>query len=346
MTMPSNYLKKFMHLHSKTNNLVLQNIARLHDLERKSSSQQDLLDQLHPWKAPILLKFNNQPTFLFLLFATCQFLFFLLLINQWWGQFFFLCSTICFAFAYIYYESSQPIQQIIQQLERFTIQHKYQIYENRAPAFFTRNLHSVLLISQLKQKFPLFNQGNLSNEIPFFASTIWENQQGEKHHLLLFHYRFVNEINTQNNKSIKLKINEKAHDLWGVFIFDFDSPLCTLACSTTAKKFPYPYHLSWQTSDIQTNQRIKFYGLDQIEMVKTLNPVFTLKIAHFFAQREGDLLINTEHKMLCFLSSVPLMQIQSKYTLIHDIPALRGHLRTLRLHNLEKLKNDLLQLID
>ena len=57
--MPINRVKHSLHLQAKTNRRVSHNIARLWEIGAQAHSQQDILDALHPWQAPIRLKFSN-----------------------------------------------------------------------------------------------------------------------------------------------------------------------------------------------------------------------------------------------------------------------------------------------
>lgn len=57
--MPIDTIKHSIHIRRKKNKIVFDNIDRLWDIGRGADSVQDILDRLHPWNAPITLKFEN-----------------------------------------------------------------------------------------------------------------------------------------------------------------------------------------------------------------------------------------------------------------------------------------------
>ena len=57
--MPIDTIKHSIHIRRKKNKVVFDNIDRLWDIGRGADSAQDILDRLHPWNAPITLKFDN-----------------------------------------------------------------------------------------------------------------------------------------------------------------------------------------------------------------------------------------------------------------------------------------------
>ena len=82
-----------------------------------------------------------------------------------------------------------------------------------------------------------------------------------------------------------------------------------------------------------------------MQTAKLLSPGFVLRLADFFAQRQGDLLFHPENRMLCYLGPRDLFQVSSKHRHINDISTLRGHLRTFKLRQLEQLQHDLVQFL-
>ena len=80
------------------------------------------------------------------------------------------------------------------------------------------------------------------------------------------------------------------------------------------EKFYYPYSFPWHSSDIQINQKLKFFGSDQMQMqmAKLLSPAFVLRTADFFRSREGDLLFHPEKNILCYISPQNLFEISRK----------------------------------
>lgn len=63
--MPLDTVQHSIHIRRKKNERVFQNIARLWEIGRQAQTQQDLLNDLHPWNAPIVLKFENVLPLLF-----------------------------------------------------------------------------------------------------------------------------------------------------------------------------------------------------------------------------------------------------------------------------------------
>ena len=57
--MPLDAVKHSIHIRRKKNERVFNNIARLWEIARQAQTHQDILDALHPWNAPIVLKFEN-----------------------------------------------------------------------------------------------------------------------------------------------------------------------------------------------------------------------------------------------------------------------------------------------
>ena len=136
-----------------------------------------------------------------------------------------------------------------------------------------------------------------------------------------------------------VKVKEVHKDLWGVFVFDVE--IQGLAITTARKNFYYPYSFPWHTSDIQTNEKLNIFGSDEMQTAKLLSPAFVLKLADFFAQRQGDLMFHPTSHTLCFLGPADLFKISTQAKKIQDISVLRGHLRTFKLPYLESLQRDL-----
>jgi hypothetical protein len=341
--MPIDSVQRSIHIRRRKNNIVFQNIDRLAALSLQAKTHQDILDGLHPWNAPIKLRFDNQlPVLLGLMgLACCALIFFQA--DSIWLQCGFFAGLMMLFWAWISYEHDKPIKQVIEQLETSVIEQKYQLKYFGQPQHIDLPLQPALLMAKLKQMFPLFDQGDYANEIPLYASSIWEDDNGQKHSVLLFQYRYVNEIKMRDKdgKETQVKLVEKFQ--WGVFVFEVD--LYGLALSSTGRNFYYPYSFPWQTSDILLNQKIKIFGSNQIDMVKQLSPSMVLRFADFFDKQHGNLLFHPEKNCLCFLGMKDLFQIQSKKNKIEDISTLRGHLRTFKLAHLERLKTDLLQFL-
>ena len=338
--MPIDSVKHSFHIRRKKNDVVFRNIARLWELGRSAHDHQALLDGLHPWNAPINLKFENVLAW----FQGCIGLIFLLPVwitpTNIWAQLSFILGLVIMAWAYFSYEQDDPIEEVIDFLEQQSIAKKYQLAFDRQPHHISVPFNSIHFIAHLKQLFPVFEQGSVSNKITRYASTVWQDENDQAHQVMLFQYHYVNEIRVRDKNGDEHQVKEIHKDLWGVFVFDINTQ--GLAVSTSNKKFYYPYSYPWHSSDIQINQHLKFYGSDEMETAKLMTPAFVLRLADFFKNREGDLLFHPESKMLCYIGPHDLFKISSKTNVIQDISALRGHLRTFKLIELENLQRDLL----
>ena len=341
--MPIDTVRHSIHIRRKKNQVVFHNIARLWDIGRQAQSHQQILDGLHPWNAPVTLKFENTLPWLLAITGSIFMLAILIQPSSIWAQTSLFCGVLMVFWAYISYEDDDPIEEVIDYLEQQTIAQKYQLAYHRQPQHISVPLNPVLFIAHLKRLFPVFEQGSVSNDFPLYASTVWTDEENKDHQVLVFQYHFVNEVRMTDKDGNQVKVQEIHRDLWGVFVFGLDMP--GLAISTASKSFSHPYSFAWHTSDIQTNQRLKFYGTDEMQMAKTLTPAMVLRLSDFFEYRSGDLLFHPESDVLCYLGPHDLFKISSKAQNIQDISSLRGHLRTFKLPYLEHLKSDLLELL-
>ncbi|MCL6231797.1 hypothetical protein [Acinetobacter amyesii] len=341
--MPIDSVKHSIHIRRKKNAVVFQNIARLWDIGRNTKTHQELLDGLHPWNAPITLKFENLLPLALAALGIGFMLFIVIQPDHGWAQLCFAAGLAMVFWAYISYEKDDPLEDVIAFLETECIARKYQLAFNRQPQYISMPLNNLQFIGNLKRMFPVFKLGSLSNDIQTFASTVWEDENQQQYQVMVFHYHYVNELKVRDKDGDEVTVKEIHKDLWGVFVFDIG--IHGLAVSTTGKNFGYPYSFPWHSSDIQTNQKLKFYGENQMEIAKLLSPGFVLRLADFFQNREGDLLFHPSHRIMCYLGSTDLFKVSSKAKRIQDVSALRGHLRTFKLNALENLKNDLTQFL-
>ncbi len=341
--MPLDTVKHSIHIRRKKNERVFNNVARLWNITRKAQTHQDILDSLHPWNAPIVLKFENV---LPLLLAAAG-LFFILLIfinpGNIWIQISLISGFFMIFWAYISYEESKPVDEVIEYLEQQTIAKKYNLAFQQQPQHLSVPMQPVLFIAHLKRLFPVFNQGSISNDFRYYASTQWTDDEGKQHQVMVFQYHYVNEIRMRNKDGNEVQVKEVHKDLWGVFVFDVE--VQGLAVTTANKDFYYPYSFPWHTSDIQINQKLNIFGSDEMQMAKQLTPAFVLRLDEFFAQRQGDLIFHPDSHILCFLGPADLFHISTRAKNIQDISALRGHLRTFKLPYLESLQRDLTQFL-
>lgn len=117
--MPVETVKYTLRIHRKINRQVLDNIARLWQVGQQAKTYQDILDGLHPWGDHPGLKFNNVLPFILLVIASGFTLFGIFFIQH--GLIAGLSFLTAFAlglFAYLCYESDQPLTEVIQFLEQ------------------------------------------------------------------------------------------------------------------------------------------------------------------------------------------------------------------------------------
>lgn len=340
--MPIDTVQEALHIRRKKNAQVFRNIARLWDIGQKSQSDQELLDALHPWREDHGLRFFNVLPYLLAITSMSTLIFGYFLhphIQFIWS---FLGAFLTGFLAYLLYEPKEPLTQVINYLEQRMTVLRYGLQFQQLPTYLPIQAQPLLVMSRLKQYFPLFNRGTESNEITQYASTTWHDGVTE-HQVLIFQYHYVSEmpIFQENNKK---KIVKEIHkDLWGTFIFQM--PALGVAVSNQRSRFFAPYTSSWQSSDILINQKLKIFGLDQHQLAKEVGPSMTLKLHDFFEHFTGDLIYHHEEQILCYVGEENLFQTASKRSEIHDIPALRGHLRTMTMPQYQKFQQLMLNLI-
>ena len=340
--MPIDTIQEALHIRRKKNAQVFRNIARLWEIGQKSHNDQELLDALHPWREDHGLRFFNVLPYLLAITSISTLIFGYFLhphIQFIWS---FLGAFLTGFLAYLLYEPKEPLTQVINYLEQRMTVLRYGLQFQQLPAYLPIQAQPLLVMSRLKQYFPLFNRGTESNEITQYASTTWHDGITE-HQVLLFQYHYISEmpIFQENNKK---KIVKEIHkDLWGVFIFQI--PALGVAVSNQRSRFFAPYTNSWQSSDILINQKLKIFGLDQHQLAKEVGPSMTLKLHDFFEHFSGDLIYHHEEQILCYLGEQNLFQTASKRSEIHNISALRGHLRTMTMPQYQKFQQLMLNLI-
>jgi hypothetical protein len=339
--MPVETVKLNLHIRRKKNKVVFDNLARLGNLVLTAKSHQDLLDGLHPWHAPLSLKFNNTLPYALGLVGIFWCLLLFISPSHIYLQMMFLAGLCMVFWAWISCEKSSTVELMVAELESKAIQFKYDLHFSSPPLHLGIHLQPAFLQSKLKQLFPLFNLGTIANDFPRYASCQWSDEQGKQHSVLIFEYRYVTEmtIRDKNGKDVSIKEIEKK--LWGAFVFDIQS-LNGIAATTSRRHFPKPYQIKWQSSDILTNQKLNIYGTDTLSLAKQLKPTQILKLNDFFNQREGNLMFHPHDNIMCYLGSQNLFHATgAKNKKIQDISTLRGHLRTLKLLHLEQLQKDL-----
>ncbi|AVZ86396.1 hypothetical protein [Acinetobacter sp. WCHA45] len=341
--MPIDTVEQALHIRRKKNAQVFRNIARLWDIGQKSDSDQDLLDALHPWRDDHSLCFFNVLPFILGIVSICTLVFGYFFHPHIQYIFSLLAAFLTGFLAYLLYEPKEPLTQVITYLEQRMTVLRYGLQFQQLPAYLPIQAQPLLVISRLKQFFPLFNRGTESNEITQYASTTWHDGTTE-HQVLLFQYHYVSELPIFQEENSNQKIAKEIHkDLWGAFIFQM--PASGIAVSNKRSRFFEPYTSSWQSSDILINQELNIFGVDQHQLAKEISPSLTLKLHDFFQHFTGDLIYHHEEQILCYLGEQNLFQTASKRSEIHDISALRGHLRTMTMPQYQKFQQLMLNLI-
>lgn len=340
--MPIDTVQEALHIRRKKNAQVFRNIARLWEIGQKSHNDQELLDALHPWREDHGLRFFNVLPYLLAITSISTLIFGYFLhphIQFIWS---FLGAFLTGFLAYLLYEPKEPLTQVINYLEQRMTVLRYGLQFQQLPAYLPNQAQPLLVMSRLKQYFPLFNLGTESNEITQYASTTWHDGITE-HQVLLFQYHYISEMPIFQENNEKKIVKEIHKDLWGAFIFQI--PALGVAVSNQRSRFFAPYTSSWQSSDILINQKLKIFGLDQHQLAKEVGPSMTLKLHDFFEHFSGDLIYHHEEQILCYLGEQNLFQTASKRSEIHNISALRGHLRTMTMPQYQKFQQLMLNLI-
>ena len=340
--MPIDTVQEALHIRRKKNAQVFRNIARLWEIGQKSHNDQELLDALHPWREDHGLRFFNVLPYLLAITSISTLIFGYFLhphIQFIWS---FLGAFLTGFLAYLLYEPKEPLTQVINYLEQRMTVLRYGLLFQQLPAYLPIQAQPLLVMSRLKQYFPLFNRGTESNEITQYASTTWHDGITE-HQVLLFQYHYISEMPIFQENNEKKIVKEIHKDLWGAFIFQM--PALGVAVSNQRSRFFAPYTSSWQSSDILINQKLKIFGLDQHQLAKEVGPSMTLKLHDFFQHFTGDLIYHHEEQILCYVGEQNLFQTASKRSEIHDISALRGHLRTMTMPQYQKFQQLMLNLI-
>ena len=341
--MPIDTVEQALHIRRKKNAQVFRNIARLWEVGQKSHSDQDLLDALHPWRDDHSLRFFNVLPYLLGIVSVCTLVFGYFLHPHVQYIFSLFAAFLTGFLAYLLYEPEEPLTQVITYLEQRMTVLRYGLQFQQLPAYLPIQAQPLLVISKLKQFFPLFNRGTESNEITQYASTTWHDGTTE-HQVLLFQYHYVNELPIFQEENSNQKIAKEIHkDLWGAFIFQI--PISGIAVSNKRSRFFEPYTSSWQSSDILINQELNIFGLDQHQLAKEISPSLTLKLNDFFQHFTGDLIYHHQEQILCYVGAQNLFQTASKRSDIDDISALRGHLRTMTMPQYHKFQQLMLNLI-
>ena len=168
--MPVDSVKRSIHIRRRKNEVIFRNIARLWDLGRSAQSHQEILDGLHPWNAPISLRFENLLPRLLAVAGVLTALPVFFQAAHFWAQLCLLAGLLMIFWAYISYENDDPVQEVIAFLEKESIAKKYQLAFGRQPQHLSIPLNPLHFAAHLKRLFPVFNQGSLSNDISNYAT--------------------------------------------------------------------------------------------------------------------------------------------------------------------------------
>ncbi|EZQ11592.1 hypothetical protein [Acinetobacter sp. Ver3] len=343
--MPIDSVQQLLHLRTRKNKQIMASVDRLWALGRSAQHSDDILQGLHPWGSNTQLFFHNGiPKFLVTL-AIIFIVFSLFPIFDTLKWMAYSSAAILILIAYIIYEPNKPIHEVIAFLEERMIGFKFGIEAYSTPSHLGTNRHNTLIISQLRQKFPLFNQGNHANDILKFASTTWKNAQNQDFPVMLFHYRFIDEVNLPEQNKTPQKLKKIERHRWGVFVFDI-SPL-GLATTSRKKGFTTPYTERWESSDLELRKKVQIYGTDRLQLAKIMTPSTTLKLIKFYRIHQGDLIFHPHDQIMCYLGDRDLFDVTHKLEIkeIKNISALRGYLRTLTMPNYQQLKQSMLNLV-
>ncbi|WP_111860582.1 hypothetical protein [Acinetobacter sp. CFCC 10889] len=340
--MPIKTVETWLHLTTQKNQQVMRNVARLWDIGEKAQSAQDILDGLHPWGECKDLYFHNFIAHVLLILGI------LILIFGWMIHAYIafpltlLGSMLCLFLAYLIYEPRAPIEEVIQFLEQRMLTLKYGLQFNRVPSFLPQHSQAILVMSKLKQSFPLFSKGNATNEITQYIATTWEFEN-KKYPVLLFHYYYINELPISQLNKDQNKIKGIRKDQWGAFVFG--TSRLGFAASNQRHSFFEPYTQKWSTSDILVNENLKIFGHDQNQLARHISPMMTLKLSDFFQNYSGEVVFHFAEDMLCYMGDQNLLKHRQNVEKIRDVSQLRGHLRTLCMPEYERFQQHMLNLI-
>lgn len=343
--MPINALFKTMHIRSKTNQNVMQNIDRLYSISNKSESAQELLDALHHWKANTDLYFHNAIPVIIGLFGIITLIISFFLSTYIPISFGIICSVLCIFISYLLYEPHKAIDDVIHHLEMRMKLLRFDIHYNQVPKIIATPSSPINLLNRLQLHFPLFNLGNHSNEFEHYAASTWQCRNGHTYPVLLFKYHYSSEQFTPSGKIKTDNLKVSHFNLWGAFVFNI--PPHGFAMTNKRDSFFKPYNYNWKTSDIHLNKIIKIFGADQKEMAKKISPQLTLKLEPLFLNNEAELISHHTEHLVCYISKKNIFSVTSNRSKqnIRNISDLRGYLRTIDMPNYTAFQTQLLDVL-
>lgn len=95
---------------------------------------------------------------------------------------------------------------------------RYGLKFQQLPAYLPIQAQPILVLSKLKQHFPLFNRGNEANEITEFASVTW-NDGITDHQVLLFKYHYVNNLPILQDQNSDKNSKKRFIKTYGALLF-------------------------------------------------------------------------------------------------------------------------------
>lgn len=326
------------------NQQVKQNIARLLHIAQQDLPHEALLAQLHPWRGYPSLRFHNGLSILIAIIVSLLLLASVIGLltpeQSQWSLMGFIAALALALWGYYQHEAQSQITQTVTALEEDVIRSLYQVQQGHLPEQHILPLRSSMLMSQLQILFPIFQQGDHSNNIHSYAATTWYGRHEQAFPVLLFHYHFVNKTEANDEHGKTWLRTEQHQDRWGALIFN--STVQGIAVSNLSRlqrpAFEQVYPHAWQTSDINSNQNLYIRCQDPMQAAKALPPAAVLALAQLFQQHQGVVMAHNNQNIICFLGNKALLQHTKKRGNIHDVSQLRGHLRTFRLYPYEQLQ--------
>lgn len=343
--MPFDTVQQLVHLRTKKNRQVMHNIERLWALARSAHSAEEILQGLHPWGQPNRLAFYNTFPRLLIIIGLLLLLSGLPFTNSGIFLVFILLSSVTLFLAYLIYEPRHPLTEVIQFLEQRMLQLHYGLQPQQMPAHFQQLVRSTLVIHQLKEHFPLFDQGNIANEIVSYAATEWYGPEQQKWPVLIFQYHIRSEIQLPHGTLQPIKTKQIERQRWGAFVFN--SPSYGLAITDQGFEFGAPYLFAWSSADIFSQRKLNIYGCGAFQLGRILSPKMTLKLAEFYQQHNGELVFHHQESVVCYLGEKDLFAVSHPKSVdrIRSISDLRGYLRTVKMPNYQQLQQSMLNLL-
>lgn len=320
-SLPQHIKTAFLNQHSNNQN-TLQNMAQVENLMQQNLDFNDFLSALKHWQGTQDFNIQNYRFWLYLLIAVIA-LICAVLIHPY-----LILVTFGFGiFAFIKRQSATPYKQLIQRLEQYTLEHKYQLrFDLQDQHFHFTDL----------SHFPLFSLGDHRNEIENTVFGEWD-VQGKSQPFMLFNYHYVDRHESEDSDG-KKKVEYKHYDLWGIQVDQMNIQGISIS---TQQQRACRLGVKWSSSDIQFNQRFQLSGTDEMKLAKFFSPARVLKLDHMLQDYRGDFYIHPQVDSLVWLFKKDILKQESQYDAVQSISDLALHLEHLRMPNYEQLKDQL-----